>query len=243
MGGLLILLYGVACYGFFFATFCYMAAWLGNIYVPVSIDSGIQGDLVTALLIDTGLIALFGIHHSVAARPAFKEKLNRIIPEAMERSTYVLVSSLILALLFHQWRTIDGVLWSIESSFYANIMWVLFGLGWGMVLLSSFLINHFNLFGLQQVYQNFRGQPVPEAPFVKPLFYRMVRHPLMTGFFIALWATPVMSYGHLLFSTVMSIYIFIGVFYEERDLVAAIGDDYMEYKKQVPKFFPAGPKG
>lgn len=234
------LLYAVAAYAIFFATFLYLIAFVGDLpFAPKTIDRG-AGDmaLIPAAVINLGLIALFGLQHSVMARQGFKRAWTRLVPAPIERSTYVLLASLALILLFIFWQPISGDVWLIENTYGVAIMWTLFATGWLIVLLSTFLINHFELFGLQQVYLHARGVP-PQAPeFRQPLFYKLVRHPLYAGFFLAFWATPHMSYGHLLFAAGMSVFMMIAIWFEERDLVRLFGNDYEDYRRRVGMLTP-----
>jgi protein-S-isoprenylcysteine O-methyltransferase Ste14 len=240
MSRLLALLYGAACYAVFLATFLYAIAFVAGVGVPRHIDSGIPAPMPLALAIDIALLGLFAVQHSVMARPAFKGWWTRFVPPPIERSTYVLVSSLALALLFWQWRPLPLRIWSVDGD---AARWALYGLsavGWLLVLASTFLINHFDLFGLRQVWTYGQGRgPAPDVPFVTRAFYRIVRHPIMLGFLIAFWATPTMSLGHLLFALMTTGYILVAVkFLEERDLIAQFGDTYRDYQRQVPMLLP-----
>lgn len=235
----LYLVFGVVAYAIFFATFLYLIAFVGNLpEVPRTVDRGPASGLGAALVVNLALIGLFGLQHSVMARQGFKRAWTRIVPEPIERSAYVLFASLALMLLFAFWRPIPGTVWSVENSVGAAALWGLFALGWLIVLLSTFLISHFELFGLKQVYLHLRGT-APEAPrFRQPFFYRMVRHPLYSGFFLAFWATPVMTYGHLLLALGMSAYMLVAIHYEERDLVGLFGEDYENYRRNVGMLAP-----
>lgn len=240
MARVAIFLYSVGAYVLFLAVFLYLIAFVGNLWVPKSIDTGAASDLGTALVVNLLLISLFGLQHSVMARPAFKRRLTGFVPAAMERSTFVLTASLVLALVMWQWRAIPAPLWQAEGA-VATGLWAMFGLGWGIVLLSTFLINHFDLFGLRQGYLNLVQRAVTPLPFRTTLLYRLVRHPIMLGFLIAFWFTPQMTVGHLLFAVGMSIYILVGVRHEERDLVQALGSDYIAYRRGTPAFIPGLP--
>ena len=235
------LIFAILCYAIFFATFLYLVIFVGDFtFATLTVDTGPGGAPVTAALIDVGLIALFGLQHSVMARPAFKRGWTRIVPEHAERSVYVLVSSILLMFLFLAWRPIDITVWNVTSPAISDLLWLGFWLGWLMVLISTFLINHFELFGLQQAWFHLRGRDAPPARFRQPLFYKWVRHPMMLGFFFAFWATPEMTVGHLLLAAGMSVYILIAIRYEEHDLVGMLGKDYEAYREEVgmltPKF-------
>jgi len=233
------LIFSVACYLIFFATFLYLIAFVGNLPgVPITVDRGPEAPFATALAIDVALIVLFAVQHSGMARRGFKTWWTRFVPAPVERSLYVLASSLALILLFLLWRPIGGLLWSIEDPTGRIAMWSLFGLGWLIVLLSTFLINHFELFGLQQAWFNLRQRQAAAPEFRQPFLYKLVRHPLYLGFFIALWATPVMSVGHLLLAGGLSIWMLIAIQLEERDLVALFGDSYESYRKSVGMIIP-----
>lgn len=231
-------IYGVVCYLAFLAVFLYAIGFVGNLIVPKSIDSGGSAPFWEALIIDVILLGLFAIQHSGMARPAFKRWWTKFVPKAIERSTYVLLASLILALLFWQWRPLTAVVWNVQIEWARWLLWSLFGLGWGIVLIATFMISHAHLFGLKQVYEYLQGQK-PSAPkFQTPGFYRHLRHPIMLGFFIAFWATPQMTVGHLLFAIATTGYILIALQLEERDLLERFGQRYREYRERVPMFFP-----
>jgi protein-S-isoprenylcysteine O-methyltransferase Ste14 len=233
----LIFFYGIACYAVFFATFLYALGFVGNFIVPRAIDGTPRVDLATALLTDLGLLLLFALQHSVMARPAFKRWLTRFVPESAERSTYVLASSLALIALFALWQPLGGEIWHVDAP-WRGVLYVAFGFGWGLVLVSSFLINHFDLFGLRQVWLQLRGKPYTHLRFGTPGPYKLIRHPLYLGWFFAFWATPVMTATHLLFALATTGYILIAIQLEERDLVAALGDDYRRYRERVPMIVP-----
>jgi protein-S-isoprenylcysteine O-methyltransferase Ste14 len=239
MGGFLSLVYGVAVYVFFLGTFLYAVAFIGNLWVPKSIDSGAAGPLAEALIVNLSLLGLFAVQHSVMARRSFKRWWTQIVPPAVERSTYVLAASLALALLVWQWQPIpQPIVWKVESSIGIQVLQVVFWLGWALLLLSTFLINHFELFGLRQVLARLTGHEIPEAEFRTPLVYRYVRHPIYLGFVLGMWAAPVMSAGHLLFAAGGTGYILIGIWFEERDLVAQFGSRYRAYRAQVGMLLP-----
>jgi len=238
MSRVLVSLYGVLSYIIFFLSFLYAIGFVGNLLVPKTIDSGDVTAIVPSLIINVVLLALFAIPHSVMARPAFKQWFTRYIPVAIERSTYVLVSSLLLFLLYWLWQPITGVIWNIESAVGSMILMGIFWVGWLIVLLSTFMTNHFDLFGLRQVYINFKGQEYSHLEFRMIGLYKLCRHPLMLGFIVAFWATPTMTTGHLLFSVATTAYIFIALQFEERDLLTFFGDTYKSYKEKVPMVFP-----
>jgi methanethiol S-methyltransferase len=237
-GRFMAMLYGLACYGVFFAAFCYAVGFVSGLVVPKTIDSGPDGPLGEALVVDLLLMSVFAIQHSVMARRQFKEWWTRYVPKPIERSTYVLLASLALILLFWQWQPMSAVLWQIRNPTAAMAVMVLSFLGWLIVLTSTFLINHFELFGLHQVANNLAGRAMPVQRFRTPLYYKFVRHPIYLGFVIAFWAAPTMTLGHLVFAAVTTAYIFVGIFLEERDLVEVFGDDYRRYKKRVSMLVP-----
>lgn len=259
MSRLLVLLFGVASYAFFFLTFLYLIAFVGNLQqqpvlaewlpwlpdvVPYSVDAGREtGFLGLAVAINVGLILLFGLQHSIMARFGFKAWLKRVLPESAERSFYVLLSSACLVLLYWQWRPIPEEIWAAQSAVGQGIGWAVFGLGFATVLLSTFLINHFDLFGLRQVWNQFVDRTTRPLPFMTPFLYRIVRHPLYLGFLLAFWGGPTMTIGGLLFAGGMTVYILIAVRFEERDLARFHGKQYVQYQGQVPMIVPVPGRG
>ena len=238
MSGLASLIYGVISYFTFLGAILYSIGFVENIGVPKTIDSGTPGPLVASIAINLVLLGIFGIQHSVMARAGFKAWWTRFVPPAIERSTYVLFANLALILVLWQWRPIAIPLWAVSNPAFAGPLIVLSWAGWGLVFLSTFLINHFDLLGLQQVYNRFRRRQAKAQQFRTPLFYKLVRHPLYLGFIIAFWSTPVMTVGHLLFAAATTAYIFIGIWLEERDLVEHFGDAYISYRSPVPMIVP-----
>ena len=231
-------LYGIVCYVAFFATFLYAIAFVANVIVPKTIDSGEVIPAREAFAVNVVLLLIFALQHSVMARKPFKQWLARWVSPSVERSTYVLASSLALALLFWLWRPMPAVVWHIDNTLLANALLALSLVGWAIVLVSTFLIDHFELFGLHQVASNLTGKAMPEPKFRTPLFYKFVRHPLYFGFILAFWATPTMTIGHLLFAAGTTAYILIGILLEERDLVGAFGEDYRRYQHRVSMLIP-----
>jgi protein-S-isoprenylcysteine O-methyltransferase Ste14 len=237
MSRLLVFVYGVVSYALFFVTYLYAVGFVGNLVVPKSLDSVPTSPLGTALAINLGLLGLFAVQHSVMARPAFKRLLLRWIPAAAERSTYVLASSLALILLFWQWSPLGGVIWDVQDPAARVVLYAAFGFGWLLVLVTTFLINHFDLFGLRQVWLHLRGREYTSLNFVTPGPYRLVRHPLYLGWLFAFWATPTMTVTHLLFAIMTTGYILVAIQLEERDLVAA-HPEYADYRRRVPMIVP-----
>ena len=238
MGRLLAFLYGVVCYAIFFVTFLYAIGFVEGLVVPKAIDTGTAGPLVPSLLINAALLGVFALQHSVMARPAFKAWWTKIVPPPVERSTYVLFSSLALILLFWQWRPIPAVVWQVDDPQLALAITGVSMIGWVLLFFSTFLINHFELFGLHQVANNLSGRPMPAPRFRVPLFYKFVRHPIYLGLIIAFWAAPVMTVGHLLFAAVTTAYMVVGIQLEERDLIEVFGDEYRRYKRRVSMLVP-----
>jgi protein-S-isoprenylcysteine O-methyltransferase Ste14 len=233
------LVYGVVVYIFFAATFVYAMGFVGGVFVPKGIDDGVAVPLGQALAVNLLALGVFAFQHSLMARRSFKGWWTRIVPPALERSTYVLAATLALALLLWQWRPItEPVIWRIKDPAAVNSIWVIYWLGWSVLLLATFLINHFELFGLRQVFSRVLGREIPEAEFRTPFLYRYVRHPIYLGFVLAFWAAPVMTAGHLLFAAGGSGYILVGIWFEERDLVAQFGERYHRYREQVGMLIP-----
>ncbi len=242
MGRALIFAYAMGSYLVFFVTFLYAIGFLGGFVTPTSVDGGVQGPVGTAVLVDLVLLGLFGLQHSIMARPAFKRRWTRIVPHAAERSTFVLLASVILLLIFTQWRPIAGTVWDIRSPVGRDLVWALFAAGWAIVFLGTFMIDHFDLFGLRQAWVHLRGQEYHHPTFQTRGFYRYVRHPLMLGFIVAFWAAPTMTTGHVLFAAVSTAYILVALRFEERDLLTYHGERYRAYRATTPGLIP-GLKG
>ena len=241
MRGILSFLYGVAAYVACLAALLYFVAFSGNLLVPKSVDVGAGAAWFEALVTDLLLLALFGVQHSVMAREGFKRWWTRVVPPPLERSTYVVATCAVLALMFWFWLPIaTPLVWQVERTPGVVILWTLFGLGWVLVLVSSFLLNHFELFGLQQVFARLTHRAMPEAEFRTPMLYRYVRHPLYVGLLLGLWSVPVMTAGRLLFALGLSLYILIGIAFEERDLIRQFGERYRSYREQVGMLIPRG---
>jgi methanethiol S-methyltransferase len=240
--GLIAAVYGVICYVIFLGSFLYAIGFVGDLVVPKTIDSGAIAPFPEALAVDIVLLGIFAVQHSVMARPGFKAVWTRIVPRSVERSTYVLVSSLLLALICWKWQAIPAVVWQVSSPAVNALLLALFALGWLILLLSTFMINHFDLFGLRQVYLRMRAVEYTALNFKQWGFYKFVRHPIMLGFVIAFWAAPQMSLGHLVFSIATTGYILVGIFFEERDLMKYHSAEYGAYRARVPMLFPTGAK-
>lgn len=245
MSRVLTLIFAIIAYAIFFATFLYLIVFVGDLNLdplkPVTVDNGPTTAPLIAAVIDVGLIALFGLQHSLMARPSFKAKWTRIVPPSAERSVYVLAASVALIILFVAWRPIPNVVWSVNPITHPilnDLIWLVFWLGWATVLVSTFLINHFELFGLQQAWLNMRGREAAKPELRQPLFYKWVAHPLYAGFFMAFWAAPEMTAGHLLLAAGMSAFMLIAIRYEERDLTDFFGDDYRRYRAGVGGLVP-----
>jgi methanethiol S-methyltransferase len=238
MGRFIAFLYGLVAYAVFFVAFLYAIGFVENMLVPKSIDSGATGPIVEAVIVNLVLMSIFAIQHSVMARPQFKRWWTRFVPASVERATYVLLASLALLLLCWQWRPMPSVVWHVDNPQLASAIIGLSFVGWLIVLTSTFLINHFELFGLHQVTNNLAGRPMAAPRFRTPLYYKFVRHPLYLGFIVAFWATPTMSAGHLLFAAVTTAYIVVGALLEEQDLIEVFGDEYRRYRQRVSMLIP-----
>jgi methanethiol S-methyltransferase len=238
MKRILFLAYGVVCYGIFFGTYCYAVGFVTNLVVPTGLDSKPTASFGYALLVNLGMLILFALQHSIMARPAFKKWWTTLIPEPIERSTYVLLSSICMILLFIYWQPMGGVVWSVDSEIGYWILNSISLLGFGIVLISTFLINHFDLFGLRQVWMNFTGRKYTHLPFKTPFFYQYVRHPLYLGWMIAFWAAPVMTLAHFIFAAICTGYMLTAIRFEERDLIQVFGEKYIRYKQVAPMLIP-----
>ena len=238
--GLAAAVYGLFCYVVFLASFLYAIGFIGNIVVPKTIDSIPTLNTLEALAINLVLLGLFAMQHSVMARPGFKAVWTRLVPRVAERSTYVLISSLLLGLICWKWQAIPAVVWDVSSPILKTLLLALFASGWLILLLSTFMINHFDLFGLRQVFLRLRGLDYTPLNFTERALYRFVRHPIYLGFVVAFWATPHMSVGHLLFSIGTTGYIFVGIYFEERDLMKSHATEYGAYRARVPMLLPTG---
>ena len=242
LGRVLAFIYGLLCYLVFFVTFLYAIGFVGNLLVPKSIDSGAAAPVEQALIINVLLLGVFAVQHSLMARPFFKRWWTKLVPRAVERSTYVLFASSALLLLYWQWRPIPQTVWAIESEIGRALVYGLFFIGWGIVFLGTFMINHFDLFGLRQVYLYINSKDYKELGFRTPFFYRFLRHPIMLGFIIAFWSAPTMTLGHLLFAAATTAYILIAIQLEEHDLTRHFGEPYREYRQRTPMLIPRPPR-
>src|ERR1700739_3345068 len=238
MKGFLTISYGVAASRLFPPAFRYLVGFVGNLVVPRSVDHAITAPIGQAAAVNVLLLGLFAVQHSVMARPGFKRWWTRFVPPSIERSTYVVLTSAVLLLLYRQWRAMPAVIWDVRQPVGRRALWALFWLGWALALAATFMVSHFDLFGLRQVYLAWRGKNYTHIGFQVRLLYRLVRHPLMLGLVIAFWATPTMTAGHLLFAIDMTGYILIGMRLEEHDLVATLGDQYRDYRRDVPMLVP-----
>jgi protein-S-isoprenylcysteine O-methyltransferase Ste14 len=239
----LTLTYGAVVYTLFFGTFCYLIGWVADLVVPWTIDNGQPASLGVALGVNIGILSLFAVQHTVMARQAFKDWWTRFVPQPIERSTFVLFTVAILLLMVWQWRPLPEVVWQVENGAVVALLWALYGLGWAIVLISTFIIDHFDLFGLKQTLFYAQGKPYHKPRFEERLFYRHIRHPLMLGFLIAFWSAPVMTQGRLLFTVVTTAYVLIAIKIEERELVSMHGEDYESYRRRVPMLIPTGRRG
>jgi len=233
-----IFAFGIVSYLVFLATFLYAVGFVGGFLVPTTLDGPARMPFAPALALDLGLLALFAVQHSVMARPAFKRRWTRVVPPPLERPIYVLASSLCLSALFALWQPLGGEIWNLSSPLARGVAWTVFGFGWGLVLVTTFLINHFDLFGLRQVWFALRGQPYRALSFVQPGPYKLIRHPLYFGWFCAFWGTPTMSGAHLVFASLTTAYILVAIRFEERDLLAEHGAAYEAYRRRVPMLVP-----
>jgi len=234
----LVMLYGVVSYFLFFAVFVYFMGFVGDVFVPKSISTEGGAYSPNALWVNIGLILLWGVQHSVMARGWFKEMISSVVPHHVERSTYVLASAIVLAVLMYYWQPMEGIIWQVENPMLVNVLWGLFGLGWALVFIATFLTDHFDLFGLRQTWLHFVKKTYTQVVFTEVLFYRWIRHPMMLGIFIAFWSLPTMTVSHLVFSIGMSIYVLVGIHFEEKGLQKAIGQTYVDYQLRTTKVIP-----
>lgn len=236
--GIIVFVYGVLTYFTGVAALLYLILFIGNLWMPTLIDSPATTSPARAVLEDMALIALFGLQHSIMARPSFKAVWTRMVPKSVERSTYMLATGLVVALLCWHWQPIAGTVWSVESPTLRMLLLILFWLGWALLFAATFMINHFDLFGLRQVYLRLKQQPYTPVPFVQVAFYKVIRHPIMLGLVLGFWSTPDMSYGHLLFAAGATAYIFIGIWLEERNTRESLGASYERYHRETPMLLP-----
>lgn len=234
----LVMLYGVVSYLLFFGVFVYFIGFVGDVFVPKSISTEVSEYSSNALVVNIALILLWGVQHSVMARGWFKEMIASVVPHHVERSTYVLVSSIVLAVFMYYWQPMEGIIWQVENPMAVIVLWGLFGLGWALIFLSTFLTDHFDLFGLRQSWLHFVKKTYSPVVFTEALFYRWIRHPMMLGLFIAFWSLPTMTVGHLVFSIGMSIYVLLGIHFEEKGLAREIGQTYVDYQQRTSKVIP-----
>lgn len=234
----IVMLYGVISYFLFFCVFVYLIAFVGDIFAPKTISSEAGMDARNAMMINLSLILLWGIQHSVMARSGFKNAIAKLVPHHTERSTYVLASSIVLAILMYYWQPMEGIIWQVENQLMQQALWALFGLGWVLVLLASFLTDHFDLFGLRQTWLYFVKKSYTSVEFSERLIYRWIRHPMMLGLLIAFWSIPVMTVGHLVFSIGMTVYVLAGIYFEEKGLAKSLGLQYVEYQQRTSKVIP-----
>ena len=234
----LVMLYGVVSYFLFFGVFVYFMGFVGDVFVPISISSEVEEYSSNALMINIGLMLMWGVQHSVMARGWFKDMISSVVPHHVERSTYVLASAIVLAALMYYWQPMEGIIWQVENPMAVNVLWGFFGLGWVLVFVAIFLTDHFDLFGLRQTWLHFVKKTYTHVVFTEILFYRWIRHPMMLGLFIAFWSLPTMTVGHLVFSIGMSIYVLLGIHFEEKGLAKAIGQTYVDYQQRTSKVIP-----
>lgn len=246
MSRLIAFIYGVGCYLFFLAVFTYLVAFVADIpvsgLVPKTVSHGAPSGSGGAIVLNILLMLLFGLQHSIMARSGFKKFVQNLVPPHIERSTYVLVSSLALVLLMWQWQPVEGIVWHVEATWAKLLLWGLFGFGWVLIFVATFLTDHFDLFGLRQVYLYLAKRSYEHVEFTRAFLYKIIRHPMMLGLLISFWAVPTMTFSHLLFSIGMSIYVFMGIYFEERALLKVLGDDYAQWRSRTPMVFPAWPR-
>ncbi|PHS73005.1 MAG: hypothetical protein COB22_03750 [Cycloclasticus sp.] len=234
----LVMLYGVVCYFAFFVVFVYFMGFVGDVFVPISISSEVEVYSQNALMVNIGLMLMWGVQHSVMARGWFKDMIASVVPHHVERSTYCLASAIALGALMYYWQPMEGIIWQVENAMMVNVLWGFFGLGWALIFLSTFLTDHFDLFGLRQPWLHFVKKTYTPVVFTEVLFYRWIRHPMMLGLFIAFWSLPTMTVGHLVFSIGMSIYVLAGIHFEEKGLARHLGQTYVDYQKRTSKVIP-----